>query len=222
MKYWHSYDKPREKLLEQGADTLSDSELIAVLLNTGHKGADALQVANQLLIKAGSLRHLLNASSERLCAQRGIGQVKYARLMASVELGRRYLGRFPRRGMQLGDPSEVKAMLSSRLRDRPSESFVALFLDNRQRLLHYEEMFHGTVDSANVHPREVVRKAMGCNASAIIIAHNHPSGISEPSMADQRLTDRLRAALELVGVKLLDHFIIAEEEILSFTEKGLL
>ena len=206
----------------QGAAVLSDAELVALVLSTGHKGHDALTTAGELLCRAGDLRNLLGSSSLSLCGKKGIGPAKYARLMASVELGRRYLGQFPRRGMQMTDPDSVRDLLSSRLQDREHEIFAVLFLDNRHRLLHYEEMFRGTIDSASVHPREVVRRAMNCNASALIVAHNHPSGVVEPSVADQHLTDRLRSALGLVEVRLLDHFIVGERDILSFTEKGLL
>lgn len=209
-------------MLAQGAAALSDAELLALILNTGYRGCSALQVSARLLSDAGSLRQLLSVDSQQICVSKGVGPAKYARLMASVELGRRYLGQFPRRGMKMKDASAVRELLSSRLRDRERESFVVLFLDNRHRLLHYEEMFHGTIDSASVYPREIVRRAIAHNAAALIIAHNHPSGVAEPSAADQRITEKIQTALKLMEIRLLDHFIVGDTEVVSFTEKGLL
>lgn len=222
MKDWRVEDRPREKLLTIGPAALSDAELLSVLLNTGYKGCNALELACGLLEAAGGLRVLLSEQGRNICLGKGVGEAKYARVLASVELGRRYLGQSPKRGLQMKDPETVRSMLASRLRDRENEVFVVLFLDNRHRLLHYEEMFQGTIDCASVHPREVVRRAMHYNAAALIVAHNHPSGSSKPSQADQRITRQLRDALELIETRLVDHFVVGEKEVVSFVEQGLL
>ena len=218
---WAVEDRPREKLLNKGPEALSDAELLAIFLRTGIKGKSAVELAGDILHDTGSLRALLGADEARFCKSKGLGQAKYVQLKAVVEMSRRYLEENLKRGEALSDVTAVRRYLSHRLRDYPYEVFACLFLDNKHRVLHYEELFRGTIDSASVHPREVVRRSMEHNAAAIIFAHNHPSGIAEPSQADHRITERLKAALELIDVRVLDHFVVGDQ-IVSFAERGLL
>ncbi|MGI9345202.1 MAG: RadC family protein [Gammaproteobacteria bacterium] len=222
IKNWRETDRPREKILSQGSNALSDAELIAIILHTGTRTLNVIDMASQLLAEAGNLRSLLQNPNQYLSTTKGIGPAKTARMMAAVEIGRRYLGQFPTRGMQMSGPDVVKKLLISKLRDREHESFVVLFLDNRHKLLQYAEMFHGTIDSASVHPREIIKQSMLHNAAALIVAHNHPSGVSTPSSADKRLTQRLKSALSLMEIRLLDHLIVGESGVFSFSESGML
>ncbi|MGH8415149.1 MAG: RadC family protein, partial [Gammaproteobacteria bacterium] len=158
----------------------------------------------------------------RLCSAHGLGPAKYAQLQAVLEMARRHLGETLQRGEPLTDPAATRQYLITRLRDLPQEVFCCLYLDNRHRVIAFEELFHGTLDGASVHPREVLRKALGHNAAAIIFAHNHPSGVAEPSDADRRLTQRLKEALALVDIRVLDHFVVGDGKAVSFAERGLL
>ncbi|WP_297526892.1 RadC family protein [Thiohalobacter sp.] len=219
---WPEADRPREKLLRQGADALSDSELLAIFLRTGVPGRSALDLARDLLREHGSLRALLDLPPERFCAGQGLGLAKYVQLQAALEIGRRHLRERLDRGDALANPDDTRRYLSARMRDYPVEVFACLLLDNRHRVLHYEELFRGTLDRAQVHPREVVRLALDRHAAAVILAHNHPSGVAEPSAADRAITERLREALGLVNIRLLDHIVIGDGETVSFAERGLL
>ena len=219
---WPEADRPREKLLRQGADALSDSELLAIFLRTGVPGRSAVDLARDLLREHGSLRALLDLPPERFCAGQGLGLAKYVQLQAALEIGRRHLRERLDRGDALANPDDTRRYLSARMRDYPVEVFACLLLDNRHRVLHYEELFRGTLDSAQVHPREVVRLALDRHAAAVILAHNHPSGVAEPSAADRAITERLREALGLVNIRLLDHIVIGDGETVSFAERGLL
>ncbi|MHB8425636.1 MAG: RadC family protein, partial [Gammaproteobacteria bacterium] len=165
---------------------------------------------------------LFAADRTRLCAATGLGPAKYAQLQAVLEMARRYLGESLKRGNPLVDPQTTRSYLISRLRDLPQEVFCCLYLDNRHRVIALEELFRGTLDGASVYPRVVVRKALEHNAAALIFAHNHPSGIAEPSDADRRLTQRLKEALALVDIRVLDHFVVGDGEAVSFAERGLL
>ena len=221
IKDWPADERPREKLLVRGSQALSDAELLAIFLRTGTRGKTAVDLARELLHDFGSLRSMFDADENRFCQANGLGQAKYVQLQAVLEMSRRYLQESLQRGDVLESPEAVRFYLSSQLRDRPSEVFAALFLDNRHRVIRFEEMFYGTIDSARVYPREVVRRAMSHNAAAIIFAHNHPSGIAEPSQSDERITQQLREALALVDVRVLDHFVIGDQ-VVSFAERGLL
>ena len=218
---WAVEDRPREKLLQRGPEALSDAELLAIFLRTGIKGKTAVDLARDILNDAGGLRELLGANEARFCQSKGLGQAKFVQLQAVVEMSRRYLEEKLRHGEALTDVSAVRNYLTHRLRGYPYEVFACLFLDNKHRVIEYEELFRGTIDSASVHPREVVRHAIHHNAAAIIFAHNHPSGVAEPSQADHRITDRLKEALGLVDVRVLDHFVIGDE-VVSFAERGYL
>ena len=222
IRHWPSSERPREKLLERGAQALSDAELLALLLGSGSRGRSAVELARALLTEFGSLRELLNADRPRWLGQHGIGPARYAALQAAVELARRYFREAMRIGPALDAPDAARAFLLAQLRDRPYEVFCCLYLDKRHRLIRFEELFRGTIDGAGVHPREVLRQTLLHNAAAVILAHNHPSGVLEPSQADEFITRRLREALALVDVRVLDHIIVGDGHCFSFSEHGLL
>ena len=218
---WPAEERPREKLLTKGSAALSDAELLAIFLRTGIQGKTAVDLSRDLLSGFGGLRQLLNASQLEFCTHKGLGPAKYSLMQAVLEMGRRHLFENVSRGDALTSPGETRQFLAAHLRDFGHEVFAALFLDQRHRVICYEELFTGTIDGASVHPREVVKKALSYNAAAIIFAHNHPSGVAEPSSADERITQRLKEALSLVDVRVLDHFVVGDD-IVSFAERGLL
>ena len=222
IKDWPADERPREKLLRQGAGALSDAELLAIFLRTGVRGRSAVDLARELLNRFGSLRALLAAERRAFCQAPGLGDAKYAQLQAVLEMGRRHIGEQLLRGEVIDSPERTARYLTARLRDYPYEVFSALFLDNRHRVIAYEELFRGTIDGASVHPREVVRRALAHNTAAIIFSHNHPSGIAEPSPADRQITARLRDALALIDVRVLDHIVIGDGEHCSLAQRGLL
>lgn len=222
MTDWPEAERPREKLLSQGPTALSDAELLAIFLRTGTPGQTAVELARELLSEFGSLRGLLQANRQQLCAARGLGPAKFAQLQAVLELARRHLGERLQRGDLLLNPEATRRYLITTLGDLPHEVFCCLFLDTRHRLICYEKLFQGTIDGASVHPREVVRRALHHNAAAVILAHNHPSGVAEPSDADQRITRRLKQALQLVDIRVLDHLVVGDRTAMSFAEHGLL
>jgi len=213
-------ERPREKLILRGPQALSDAELLAIFLRTGCQGLSAVDLSRQLLSRFGSLRSLLDANQETFCEAQGLGPAKYVQCQAALELSRRHLDETLQRDEVFTDPRTVKRYLSTRLRDRKREVFACLFLDTRHRLIQYEELFFGTIDGASVHPREVVKQALANHAAAVIIAHNHPSGVAEPSRSDLAITERLIEALQLVEIRVLDHFIIGDGEPWSFAEHG--
>lgn len=217
---WPAGEQPRERLLERGAAALSDAELLAIFLRTGLPGKSAVDLARELLETFGSLRTLLGTDLTTFCRGKGLGKAKYVQLQACLELSRRHLLTTLQRGDALTSPEHTRRYLYAQLRDRTQEVFACLFLDNRHRVLGYEELFYGTIDGASVHPREVVRRAIAQNAAAVILAHNHPSGVAEPSRADEQITSRLQQALSLVDVRLLDHMIVGDGEIASLAERG--
>ncbi len=217
---WPAAERPREKLLQQGPGVLSDAELLAIFLRTGLPGRTAVDLAREILGHFGGLRGLLGAGRREFCSRPGLGEAKYAQLQAVLELARRHLDATLRRGDALTDPATTRRYLASRLRDHPHEVFACLFLDNRHRVIAFEELFRGTIDGASVHPREVVRRALHHNAAALILAHNHPSGVAEPSEADRRITRRLQEALALVDVRVLDHVVVGDGETVAFAERG--
>jgi DNA repair protein RadC len=220
---WPRGERPRERLMARGAQVLSDAELLAVILGTGSAGANALEIARQLLQHfGGSLRRLLTADPQALLSRRGLGPARYATLMAALELARRHYCEALRAGPAMNAPAATRQFLTAQLRDRPYEVFCCLHLDNRHRLIHFEEVFRGTIDGASVHPREVVRQALRYNAAALIFAHNHPSGVAEPSQADELITLRLRDALALVDIRVLDHLIVGDTRCVSLAERGVL
>ncbi len=216
---WPENERPREKLLARGPEALSDAELLAIFLRTGIPGSTAVDLAHALIKRFGDLRGLLNASKEEFCGIKGLGEAKYVQLQAVLTLARRHLLKDLEQRDALKDPRSVKAYLQSRLRESGHEVFAALLLDNQHRVIEYVELAQGTLDGASVYPREVVKAALRHGAAAVIFAHNHPSGVAEPSAADRVLTERLKAALALVDIRVLDHFVVGEE-VISFAERG--
>lgn len=219
---WPAEERPREKLLQRGPAALTDAELLAIFLRTGVKGKSAVDLARGLLSEYGGLRPLLAAERQQFCASHGLGSAKYAQLQAVVEMSRRQLRESLTRLDALTSPERTRDYLQARLGGYPYEVFACLFLDNRHRVIEYEELFRGTIDGASVHPREVVRRALLHNAAALILAHNHPSGVAEPSQADNAITQRLKEALALIDVRVLDHIIVGAGEMTSLAERGLL
>lgn len=219
---WPAGERPREKLLQRGAASLSDAELLAIFLRTGVVGKSAVDLARELLTRFGSLTRLFAAREAEFCEIHGMGQAKYVQLQAVLEMSRRALQEDMRNGDALNSPAAVRDYLQLLLRGREQEVFLVIFLDAQHRVILAEEMFHGTLTQTSVYPREVVKRALALNAAAMIFAHNHPSGVAEPSQSDQMLTDALKQALSLVDVRVLDHFIVAGAGCLSFAEKGML
>lgn len=222
IRNWPAGEQPREKLLNQGAATLSDAELLAIFLRTGLRGKSAVEVGRDLLISFGSLRAVLEAGPEEFCRLPGLGPVKYIQLQAALEVGRRNLHATLTRNTILNDPAATYNYLTSRLRHQRQEVFACVFLDNQHRVIHYEELTRGTFDQAVVYPREILKRTLHHNAAAVILSHNHPSGIAKPSRADRDLTEHIKTALALISTRVLDHVIIGEGEIFSFAEQGLL
>ncbi|MDH5355105.1 MAG: DNA repair protein RadC [Gammaproteobacteria bacterium] len=218
---WPSEERPREKLLAKGASTLSDAELLAIFLRTGIPGTSAVGLARQLLGSFGSLRALLTASKMDFCSHKGLGDAKYTQLQAVLEMANRHLGEEIKRSDAITSPADTIAYLHAQLRDRPHEIFACLMLDNRNRVIAFRELFRGTIDGASVYPREVVKQALADNAACVILAHNHPSGVCEPSQADVQITERLKKALALVDIRVLDHVIVGDDT-LCFSERGLI
>lgn len=217
---WPSEERPREKLLARGAHTLSDAELLAIFLRTGTAGKTAVDLARELLDQFGNLTNLLRAGAEEFCAGPGLGAAKFAQLQAVIEMARRHLYEGLRNRDVLASPKQTRHYLRAQLRDEPREVFAVLFLDSRHRVLNFERMFVGTIDGTVVYPREVVKSCLRHNAAAVIVAHNHPSGVAEPSQADRRITERLRAALGLIDVRLLDHIVVGGMDSISFADRG--
>lgn len=219
---WPEDDRPREKMLAKGVAALSDAELLAIFLRTGIKGKSAVDLARQLLNDFGSLGELFGASRDAFCAVPGLGDAKYTQFQASFEMARRALASEMKVRVNLSSPAAVRDFLRLQLQHREVEVFVGLFLDAQNRVIGVEELFSGTLTQTSVFPREVVRKALQHNAAGVIFAHNHPSGVAEPSRADEMLTQALKQALALVDVRVLDHFIVGRGATLSFAERGLL
>ena len=219
---WPLHERPREKLLARGADALSDAELIAIFLRTGVRGSSALDLARALLKRWHGVGGLLDAPVAELICAPGLGPAKAAQLKAALVLAERHALDALRRGETLTSPTHCARFLRIRLRRREREVFAVVFLDSQHRVIEYEELFQGTIDGTSVHPREVVRAALRHNAAAVILAHNHPSGVAEPSQADIRITERLRQALSLIDVRVLDHLVVGDQDVTSLAERGLL
>ncbi|MBP5943983.1 MULTISPECIES: RadC family protein [Pseudomonas] len=220
IRDWPAAERPREKLLEQGSGSLSDAELLAIFLRTGVTGKSAVDLARHLLTQFGSLRVLLEADLAEFSRELGLGPAKFAQLQAVLEMGRRHLAERMRKKPALENPQAVRDYLKSMLRHEPHEVFGCLFLDSKHQVLTFEALFRGSIDNTSVHPREVVKRSLANNAAAVILCHNHPSGNSDPSQADRLLTKRLQKALDLIDVRVLDHFIVGEGEPLSMAECG--
>ena len=219
---WPEDERPRERLLAQGAAALSDAELLALFLRVGVKGQSAVDLARTLIGHFGSLNRLFAASLAEFSAIPGMGPAKYAQLQAVLEMARRHLMESLQRGNALTSPDLTRQYLAAQMRAYPHEVFACLLLDNQHRVIDFRELFRGTIDSASVYPREVVKTALACNAAAVIFAHNHPSGVAEPSRADETITLRLKEALALIDVRLLDHIVIGDGQVVSLAERGVL
>jgi DNA repair protein RadC len=222
IKDWPEGDRPREKLLSLGAEGLSDTELLAIFLRVGVKGKSAVELARELKLRFGSLSGLFAADLKAVCEISGLGKAKYVQLQAVMEMARRALRESLAERDVLSSPEAVKSYLRLKLQDLPREVFVVIFLDAQNRVQSIDELFAGTLTQTSVYPREVVKRALAHNAAAVIFAHNHPSGVAEPSHADEALTRALRQALALVDVRVLDHFVVGKGAALSFAERGLL
>ncbi len=220
LKDWPLRERPRHKLLSAGSSALSDGELLAVLLGAGPAGGNAVALAQQLLTHTGGLARIVAASSTELGQIRGMGPARIAVIKAAIELGRRYLEAPGATRSSLKAPGDAARFFKARLADLPHEVFGCLFLDTRHRLIRYEELFRGTVDGATVYPREVLKRSLHHNATAVIIGHNHPSGVAEPSEADRGITLRLARALALVDIRLLDHLVVSRDGHVSLAERG--
>jgi len=218
---WPAQERPRERLLALGAAALSDAELLAVLLRSGVRGKSAVDLGRDLLRQFGSIARLLEEGPSR-AELKGLGQAKRAQFAAAIELARRSTKEELKSGSALTSPGAVRDYLRLGIGARPYEVFVCIWLDAQHRVIRFEEPFHGTLTQTSVYPREIVKAALACNAAAVIFAHNHPSGVAQPSQADELLTANLKEALALIEVKVLDHFIIAGNQAISFAERGLL
>lgn len=217
---WPEGERPREKLLLKGAAGLSDAELLAIFLRTGIVGKSAVDLSRELLSRFGGVRALLNADETSFCQAPGLGKAKYALLQAVIELARRHMAESLQRTDTFASVDATRRYVSAQLRDRQREVFAVLFLDNQHRLIAFEELFEGTIDSASVYPREIIKRALALNAAAIILSHNHPSGVAEPSLADRQITERIRDAAKLMELRLLDHLVVGDGEPVSFAERG--
>lgn len=214
--------RPREKLLAQGAKALSDAELLAIFLRTGVPGMNAIELAEHLLDINSTLHNLFNATEQEFCSQRGLGAAKYVQLQAVLELSRRYMLEQCKREALFNSPQAVYNYLTIQLRGLQQEVFMVLYLDSQNQLIKDEVLFYGTINAASVYPREVVKAALRNNAAALILAHNHPSGVAEPSQADKLITRKLQQALALIDINVLDHIIVGGENCVSFAERGLI
>ena len=222
IRDWPLDERPREKLLARGAGALTDAELLAILLHSGIAGASALDLAKDILKNFASLRKLIAADRQKFCAQPGLGMARFAQMQAALEISRRQLTESLRAGPALSTPRATQDFLFSQIRDLEHEVFCCIYLDNRHRLIHFAELFRGTIDGASVHPREIVKQALQQNCAAVIVAHNHPSGIAEPSRADELITLKIKEALALVDIRLLDHIVVGDGVAVSLAERGLL
>lgn len=220
IKHWPVQEQPRHRLIHHGPQGLSDSELLAIFLRTGTQGLSAVELARQLLTDFGSLGAILNAEQNQFCAGKGLGPAKYAQLHAVMEMASRCQYETISQTDPLTSPDATRAFLNHKLAFQDEELFVVLYLNQRHIPIYYQELFRGTIDSAAVHPRVVVKNALKYNAAALIVAHNHPSGIAEPSIADEQITQKLKDALNLVDIRLLDHFVVGKGVLTSLAELG--
>lgn len=218
---WPLSDRPREKLLNKGEEILTDAELIAIFFKTGIRGKTALDIAKELLSEYGGLKKLIRTPAHLLLTKHGLGKAKYAALLAAIELGRRYSAENLLPGQVLNNAKIVQKFLGERLREYPNEVFACIFMDCQFRLLSYEILFKGTINEANIYPREIVKRGLVLNAAKIIIAHNHPSGCHQPSLADKDVTQLVKQALSLIDIEMVDHIIVGNPRTFSFAEAGL-
>jgi DNA repair protein RadC len=217
---WPAGELPREKLLKYGASALTDSELLAIFLRTGIVGKNVMQLAREIIMHFGTLAALFAASESDICAIKGLGKAKFVQLQACLEMSLRHTHEQIQSQDAITNPDQVKQFVQAKLRNHPNEVFAALFLDNQHRVIAFEELFFGTINASSVHPRVLVQRSMYHNAAAIIVTHNHPSGVAEPSPADIDITNTLKSALSLLDIRLLDHLVVASHQVVSLAERG--
>ncbi len=222
IKKWPISERPREKLIRHGVSTLSDAELLAIIIGNGNSKQSAVDISRNLLTQFKGLRGIFAAPLSDFCKKMGVGLAKYCQLQATAELGRRFLRETLPQRQTIHHSLEAQNFIIAHLRDFQQEVFVGLFLDHQHRIIEFEQLFHGTINSTSIYPREIVKRALHYNASALIVAHNHPSGIPEPSPTDQETTLWLKNALQLVEIKLLDHLIVGDNQAISLAERGFL
>ena len=217
---WPEGERPREKLLNKGAKSLSDSELLAIFLRTGTQGKNVIELSREIILHFGSLKSLFSATEKEFCQIKGLGRAKYVQLQACLEMSQRYIEEQICQQDAMQNPAQVKQYVQSRLMCQPNEVFAAIFLDNQHHVLAFEELFFGTINASSVHPRVIVQRCLAHNAAAVIIAHNHPSGVAEPSLSDIDITRTIKSALGLIDVRLLDHLVVASHQVTSLAERG--
>jgi DNA repair protein RadC len=220
LHLWPAGERPREKLLNKGAGSLSDSELLAIFLRTGIRGKNVIDLSREIIQHFGSLKRLFAATEKEFCSIKGLGRAKFVQLQACLEMSQRHIEEQITQQDAMQNPSQVKQYVQSRLMSKPNEVFAAIFLDNQHRVLAFEELFYGTINASSVHPRVLVQRCIAHNAAAVIVAHNHPSGIAEPSLSDIDITRTLKTALGLIDVRLLDHLVVASHQVTSLAERG--
>jgi len=220
LRLWPEGDRPREKLLKKGAGSLSDSELLAIFLRTGTHGKNVIELSREIIQHFGGLKGLLAASEKEFCSIKGLGRAKYVQLQACLEMSQRHIEEEIALQDAIENPQQVKQYVQSRLTGKPNEIFAVMFLNNQHQVLAFEELFFGTVNASSVHPRVVVQRCLAHNAAAVIVTHNHPSGIAEPSLSDIDITQTLKSALNLIDVRLLDHLVVASHQVTSLAERG--
>ena len=220
LHLWPAGERPREKLLFQGAKSLSDAELLAIFLRTGIKGKNVLDLSREIINYFGGLKELFSASESEFCEIKGLGQAKYVQLQACLEMSQRHLMEEISQQDAMENPEQVKQYVQAKLCMKTNEVFSALFLDNQHRVIAFEELFFGTINTSSVHPRVVIQRGLAHNAAAVIVAHNHPSGVAEPSLSDVDITRTLKTALALVDIRLLDHLVVASHQVTSLAERG--
>lgn len=220
IETWSKTELPREKLLSKGAKSLSDSELLAIFLRTGIAGKNVMLLSREILIQFGSLKALFAASETEFCKIKGLGKAKFVQLQACLEMSQRHNREAIAQQSAMTHPAQVKEYVQARLHTCTNEVFAVLFLDNQHHVIAFEELFFGTINSSSVHPRVVVQRSLHHNAAAVIVTHNHPSGVAEPSPSDISITATLKAALNLIDVRLLDHLVVAAQEVVSLAERG--
>ena len=220
IKDWPAQERPREKLLNQGAASLSDAELLAIFLRTGVKGYNAVELARLMLNNFGSISNIYRATEHEFCQQHGLGAAKFVQLQACLEMSKRYLKEEIDHGIELTSSQATKNYLAAELRGESREIFAVMFLNNQHQIIQFERLFFGTINAAAVYPRIVIEQAIKHQAAAVILTHNHPSGIAEASNADKQITKQLIEALSLIDIRVLDHIIIAGSQCYSFAEQG--
>ncbi len=220
LHQWPEGERPREKLLSKGASSLSDAELLAIFLRTGTQGKNVIELSREIISHFGSLKSLFAASEQEFCKIKGLGRAKYVQLQACLEMSQRHIKEQITKQDAIKNPAQVKQYVQSKLMARPNEVFAAIFLDNQHHVLAFEELFYGTVNASSVHPRVLVQRCLVHNAAAVIVTHNHPSGVAEPSLSDIDITRTLKTALNLIDVRLLDHLVVASHQVTSLAERG--